>query len=114
MKVLKLKDMKGGWFCGNFEPTAFKTEAFEASLKVHPKGEKWAHHFHRKVTEINLLVTGNMILQDKELFAGDIFIIEPFEIADPEFLTDCQIVCIKVPGNYPKDKVEYEINSSSR
>ena len=103
--------MKGGWFCGNFEPVAYKTEAFEAGYKFHQKGEKWTHHFHRKVTEINYLISGTMILQDQELTQGAIFILEPFEIADPVFVTDCEIFCIKTPGCYPKDKVEYEINS---
>ena len=35
--------------------------------------------------------------------AGDIFILEPFEIADPEFLEDCDLVIIKTPS-LPGDK----------
>lgn len=98
MKIYDFSIMKGGWFVGNFEPAAYKTKQFEASYKIHPKGEKWDLHYHEKVTEINLLVKGNMIMQGKELKEGDIFIIEPYEIADPEFLQDCHIVCIKTPG----------------
>jgi hypothetical protein len=38
MKVNRIENMKGGWFVGNFEPTAYKTPEFEVSYKVHPKG----------------------------------------------------------------------------
>ena len=39
-----------------------------------------------------------MKIQNKLLTSGDIFILEPYEIADPEFIEDCSIVCIKYPG----------------
>lgn len=104
MKIFNFSNMKGGWFIGNFEPTAFKTENFEVSYKIHPKGEKWDLHYHEKVTEINLLVKGKMIMQGKRLKENDIFIVEPYEIADPEFLEECHIVCVKTPGT-TKDKV---------
>jgi hypothetical protein len=39
-----------------------------------------------------------MIIQNTKLKKGDIFILEPYEIADPEFLEDCEIVCVKIPG----------------
>jgi len=107
MKVDRIENMKGGWFVGNFEPTAYKTPKFEVSYKVHPQGEKWDFHYHTEVTEINLLVRGKMTLQNKVLTSGDIFTLEPFEIADPEFLTDCEIVCIKTPS--ANDKISFEI-----
>jgi quercetin dioxygenase-like cupin family protein len=40
---------------------------------------------------------------ETELVAGDTFIIEPNEIADPIFHEDCTILCVKVPSS-PKDK----------
>lgn len=104
MKIFDFSKMIGGWFVGNFEPTAYKTDIFEVSYKIHPKGEKWDLHYHEKVTEINLLIKGKMIMQSKHLKENDIFIVEPFEIADPEFLEDCHIICIKTPG-IAKDKI---------
>jgi hypothetical protein len=53
------------------------------------------------------MVRGQMKMQDKILLSGDIFIIYPYEIADPEFLTDCEVVCVKVPG-ITNDKVVVE------
>ncbi len=87
--------MKGGWFVGDFEPTSYKTSEFEVSYKIHPKDEKWDIHYHHTVTEINLIIKGRMIIQGKELIKGDIFILEPYEIADPNFLEDTEIICVK-------------------
>jgi hypothetical protein len=38
MDIFKMKDMKGGWFIGDFQPTAFKTDQFEVCYKHHTKG----------------------------------------------------------------------------
>ena len=98
MRRSRLDDMKGGWFIGDFDPAAFKTAQFEVSLKIHPAGEQWPAHFHKIATEINLVVSGRMLLQGELLTAGDIFILEPNEVADPTFYEDCSIVCVKVPS----------------
>lgn len=97
MKIYSLNNMKGGWFIGNFEPSIHKTDAFEVSVKVHPQGEKWDIHYHKVAREINAIVSGQMTLQNTLLVEGDIFVLEPGEIADPIFLTDCTIVCVKMP-----------------
>ncbi len=103
MDILKMENMKGGWFIGNFEPSAYKTEHFEVCYKHHNKGEKWDTHYHKEGTEINYLVDGKMIIQNKELNKGDIFILHPFEIANPEFIEDCTVLIIKTPST-PGDK----------
>jgi hypothetical protein len=36
---------------------------------------------------------------------GDIFIIEPLEVAVPTFHEDCKVLCVKVPS-LPNDKYE--------
>ena len=104
MIVSKLEDAIGGWYIGNFPNAAYKTKGAEASYKIHAKGEKWDYHYHEHLDEINLLVRGSMIIQGTLLNPGDIFILERTEIADPEFLEDCEIVCIKLP-NFTNDKI---------
>jgi len=98
MKLSRIEDYIGGWFVGNFKPTAYKTDQFEVSYRLHPKGQDWDTHYHDIVTEINVVVRGKMILQGKELKTGDVFILEPYEIADPEFLEDTEIICVKTPS----------------
>lgn len=103
MIIKKINDSIGGWYIGNFEKAAYKTNGFEVSFKVHKKNEIWDWHYHENLDEINLLVSGKMTIQGKEINPGDIFILEPMEIADPVFLEDCEIVCVKSP-NITNDK----------
>lgn len=98
MKIYKIKDMNGGWYIGDFEPSVYKTSAFEVSLKNHPKDEIWPKHYHKEAIEINLIVKGRMELNNTLLETGDIFILDKMEVVDPHFLDDCLIVCVKVPS----------------
>tara|TARA_R110002012_G_scaffold162022_2_gene324289 strand:+ start:7429 stop:7755 length:327 start_codon:yes stop_codon:yes gene_type:complete len=100
LKLIKngMESMIGGWFVGNFEPSAHKTELFEVCYKVHPKGESWDTHYHKIQKEINYLIRGKMTIGDIEIFQGDIFIFEPLEVADPVFLEDCELIVIKTPS----------------
>lgn len=106
MKIDKLNLMKDGWFIGNFSPSCYTTKEFEVCYKEHKKGEKWETHYHKKGTEINLLVEGKMLIQDIELNSGDIFTIHPYEIANPVFLEDCKLVIVKTPS-IPGDKFNF-------
>lgn len=99
MKTSKLCDTYRGWVIGDFEPSIFRTKNFEVGILKHHKGEKWPAHYHKIATEYNILVSGKMRLCDQELESGDIFILEPMEIADPIFYEDCVIVCVKVPSD---------------
>jgi len=107
MKTYKINDMIRGWFIGNFEPNAFKTSDVEVGFRIHKKDEQYELHYQTKVVEVNLLVHGKMIMHGKELNSGDIFIIYPYEISDQQFLEDCEIVCIKLPG-IVNDKIVVE------
>ncbi len=110
MDITRIENMKGGWFIGNFEPSVWKTDKFEAAVHDYKKGEEKEPHYHKLGTEINLLLKGKFILRNydgkgssQELNEGDIFIIHPNEIADPIFLEDCKIMIIKTPS-IPGDK----------
>jgi quercetin dioxygenase-like cupin family protein len=103
MKKQKLDDMTRGWFIGNFEPSVLKTKDFEVGVLTHKKGEVWKKHYHKLGTEYNVLINGKMFICDTEINEGEIFTIDPYEIADPVFLEDCTVVCIKTPS-VPGDK----------
>jgi len=105
MKVYRLDNMKDGWFMGNFEPSAVHDEHVEVAWKVHRRGDDWPAHYQRVAKEINVLVKGEMIVQDLLMTTGDIFVVEPGEVVKPDFLTDCELVVVKVPS-LPADKVE--------
>ena len=97
MEIFKINDMKTGWFVGAFKPTTYSTKEAEVAYKVHRKNESYAAHYHKIGTEINYLIRGKMKIQGTELNAGEIFIIRPNEIADPQFLEDCELIVVKVP-----------------
>lgn len=105
MNVTNIKDYVRGWFIGNFEPSLLKTNDFEIGVLTHPKGEKWPAHYHKETVEYNVLISGKMVVQEKELNSGDVFVFGKGEIADPVFLEDCTVVCVKVPS-IPSDKFE--------
>lgn len=98
MEVFKIDDMKGGWYAGNFSPSAFTTSDFEVCYKKHFRGEEWPKHYHKEADEINFLRSGKMIIQGTELNAGDIFILRKGEIADPVFIEDCEVFIVKTPS----------------
>jgi hypothetical protein len=105
MKIDNINNMWRGWMVGNFNPSVYKTDLFEVGILIHKKGEKWPKHYHKIATEINCLISGKMVICGKEINPGDIFILEPLEIADPEFLEDCKIVVVKT-ASVPNDKYE--------
>ena len=104
MRTWKLQDMKKGFFIGDFIPACYKTKQFEVGYKLHHEGENWPKHYQKEATEINLVTRGVLKIGGKVFEKGDIFLISPMESLKPEFLTDCEVVCIKIPS-LPKDKV---------
>ena len=100
-----INEFQRGWFIGNFEPSLLKTDQFEVSVLTHTKGQKWPNHYHAIATEYNILLKGSMKINGELMIAGDIFVIEPGEAAEPEFLEDCTLICVKTPS-IPGDKYE--------
>lgn len=93
-----IKEFWRGWFIGNFEPSLLKTDQFEVALINHVKDEKWPAHYHAVATEYNLLIQGRMKIRGEIIEPGDLFVLEPNEVADPEFLEDCKVLCVKTPS----------------
>ena len=46
-----------------------------------------------------MIVKGKMKIRNKILKKNDIFILKKKEIADPKFLTNTYIICVKVPSS---------------
>jgi hypothetical protein len=98
MKKSKLSDMYRGWFIGDFDPSVLKTKDFEVGVLLHTKGEHWPAHYHIVATEYNVLLSGSMEISGEMIGPGDIFVMEPSEIASPIFHEDCQVLCVKIPS----------------
>jgi hypothetical protein len=102
-KMAHIDDMTRGWSVGDFEPSFIRTNLFEIGILTHKKGEKWPFHIHDELAEYNHLLSGDMLINGIKYTSGDSFMFEKGHPAVPEFLTDCEVICIKVPS-VPGDK----------
>ena len=99
MIINDIKNMKNGWFVGNFRPAAFSTEVCEVAHHSYKKGNIAKKHYHKISTEINYLLAGTMKVNGKTIEQGSIFILEPWETSDTEFLSDVELIIVKVPSS---------------
>ena len=98
MKVTKLDDMVKGWFVGNFEPSLIPTNDVEVAVKIYKKGDAEDTHYHKIATEITVVVSGKVKMNDTVYNQGDIITIEPNESTDFEALEDTVCTVVKYPG----------------
>jgi quercetin dioxygenase-like cupin family protein len=98
MKEYNLRDMIGGWFIGDFTPTALSTKNFEVGVKRYLAGEKAPEHFHKIATEITLLLSGSVRMLGRTWTQGDIVVIEPGESTSFEAIEDTVTVVVKIPA----------------
>ena len=57
-----------------------------------------ARHLHKIATEITVIVSGRVLMNDREYFAGDIVKINPGEATDFVCLEDAVSAVVKLPG----------------
>tara|TARA_R110000796_G_scaffold47224_1_gene113696 strand:+ start:3157 stop:3480 length:324 start_codon:yes stop_codon:yes gene_type:complete len=103
MKIHNINDMVKGWFIGNFDPAVLKTDKFEVGYHTHKKGDVTVNHYHKLSTEINVIITGSMKVNNKMLKKGDIFVFDPYTVSDGEFLTDTELIVVR-DASYTSDK----------
>lgn len=97
-KTFKLKDMKKGWFIGNFSPTIINTNDVEVAVKKYIKGEHEEKHYHKIATEITVITKGKVRMNGEIFKEGSIILIEPYQSTDFLALTDVTTTVVKYPG----------------
>lgn len=103
MEIKKLKDFVRGWLVGNFEPSLWKTESCEVSIKNYKIGDRDEYHYHGKTTEFTVIVNGQAQMGNVVYNSGDIIIIKPYEMIDFLALSDVTTVVIR-DGSFKNDK----------
>jgi len=98
MKKFTLDQMTNGWFIGDFEPSILKTSNFEIAVKYYNAGNKELKHLHRVATEITVIVSGKVKVNDIIYITGDIILIEPNEIAEFQAIENTYTTVIKYPS----------------
>lgn len=107
MKIDHIDNFIKGWFVGNFEPSLLKAD-FEVGLHQHSAGEYHQDHFHKLGTEINVMIEGQIKINGKIFGPGDIFVFEPYEISQVEYLTNVKLIVVRNISD-PNDKYNVEI-----
>lgn len=98
MNKVKLEDMIGGWFIGNFEPSLLKTNDVEVAVKKYKAGDAEEVHYHKVATEYTVILAGKVRMMGIEYNEGEILTISPNESTDFLALTDVTTVVVKIPG----------------
>jgi hypothetical protein len=99
MNTARLEDMVKGWFVGDFEPSAFKTNDCEVAVKSYSAGDREPLHHHKIATEITLVLLGEVWMVEKKWGPGDIIVLHPGDATDFMAITDCTNVVVKIPGS---------------
>lgn len=98
MEKYNLKEMIGGWFIGNFNPSLLKTNDVEVSVKRYKAGDYDSFHYHKIGTEYTVIVEGQVEMSGEIYNKDDILIIRPGDITDFRAITDTVTVVVKIPG----------------
>lgn len=98
MDAVKLDEMLGGWFIGNFEPSMYKTNDVEVAIKSYKAGDYEGEHYHKIATEFTAIISGKVNMKGVEYREGDIIRILPNESTDFKALTNTVTVVVKIPG----------------
>ena len=103
MQVARLDDMVRGWFVGDFEPTLLRTRDVEVAVQHYAAGIREARHYHKIATEVTVIVSGEVEMNQTRYHAGDILVIAPGDATDFHAVTDAVTAVVKFPGA-PHDK----------
>lgn len=103
MRNYKLSDSGArGWFIGDFPEAVFRTKNFEVCWQTNPRGHATSH-YHKEITEITLVVSGSVLTNGTIYGPGDIYIFEPGDISQTEYLEETSVLTVKTPS-IPSDK----------
>jgi mannose-6-phosphate isomerase-like protein (cupin superfamily) len=103
MRHHRLESMTRGWFVGDFDPSALRTDGFEVAVMHYAAGDTEAEHVHRQADEITVVVSGRVVMLGREWEAGDIITVEKYEATSFRALSDAITVVVKTPS-IPGDK----------
>lgn len=98
MEKFNLKEMIGGWFIGNFDPSVIKTDLFEVAVKYYKENTIEKKHYHKEAVEYTVIVKGTVKFNNIIYNEGDIVKIEKLEEVEFQSITDSITTVVKVPS----------------
>ncbi len=103
MKHYSLQNFTKGWVIGDFSPSVLKTDLFEVAIHEHGAGCETFPHFHKETTELTVVISGSVRVNGITLGEGQMWIYDPFDVSDVQFLEDTKLVVVRWPSK-PGDK----------
>jgi hypothetical protein len=104
LKKLQLSDSGArGWFIGDFPEAIVQTKDFEVCYQENSQDYPNTDHYHKVITEIQLVVRGCLVVNGEEFRAGEICILEPGDEYRSHYLEPTDVVAVKFPSR-PDDK----------
>jgi len=104
LKKLRLSDSGDrGWFVGDFDRAVVRTRDFEVCYQTDSQTYNVQDHYHKVITEVQLVVRGRMVINGEEFGVGDICVLEPGEEYRSYYLEPTDVVTVKFPS-LPNDK----------
>jgi hypothetical protein len=104
LKKLRLSDSGArGWFVGDFPEAVVQTKDFEVCYQTNCQTYDVRDHYHKIITELQLVVRGCLVVNGEEFRPGDICLIEPGDEYCSHYLEPTDVVAVKFPSR-PDDK----------
>jgi hypothetical protein len=104
MKIVNVNNTGArGWFIGKFPEAAIYNEDFELCYTSWPIGPIPAH-YHTSSTEAILIISGKCLIDNNIIGPGEMFILNPGDINNSNFLEPSVVLGIKFPAG-ANDKV---------
>ena len=98
MRKDRLEEMVRGWFVGDFTPTVLATDAAEVGVKHYEAGAAEEWHYHKIATEVTVILSGEVEMNQQRYVEGDIITVLPGEGVDFRALQKTTTLVVKVPG----------------
>jgi quercetin dioxygenase-like cupin family protein len=98
MHQFNLNSFIGGWFIGNFSPALFENSNFEIAIKKYNAGQSESSHYHKIATEITVIVSGKVKMNENIYESNDIILINPNESTNFIALEDTTTCVVKIPS----------------
>lgn len=98
MKQINLKEMKKGYFIGDFEPNVLRSKNVEISIKGASKYTLDAAYYRKNDVRVIYISRGKIDLDGRIYGKGDALLFEPGEIINIFALTNVDMIVINFPG----------------
>lgn len=98
MRHDRLERMVRGWLVGDFEPAVLRSSEVEVGIKRYKSGDYESRHVHKIATEITVVVSGKVEMNDISYVTDDIIVLEPGDETDFRAIEDSVTLVVKLPS----------------